>query len=509
VLLHHLIERDVPIRLALLAALAGEHLLLLGPPGTAKSEMAQRLKSAFADATYFERLLTRFSVPEELFGPMSIKALENDRYERKIEGYLPTASIAFLDEIFKANSAILNSLLTLLNERAFDNGVQRIKTPLISAIGASNELPEGPELEALYDRFLLRCYVGPVTADGFGQLLELRGSGRLLPDESLLFHSADLILLQQEAQKVRVPEDVQVLLNHLREWLQKQDIFVSDRRWRKIVSLLQMSAYTNGRDYVSMWDGWLLQHCTWQLPEQREKIRQWYDNWVGATDAAEPKTFLKIIRSWEQALQRERDAQAQACDDLGNLLFYDANGEATTSQEREQKKNRSGELLYLAPDGWFSDRTNSGLGYTQIQLEQQKRDSYNYRWPGYDARSYFADPNSAFYHTPSPLMEPMRYSKVHKEGKATQVSNLLEKVERWVHSIQKQISTMEEDIEGHLWIEPGYSQRAKKQLDEQLANAESLSERCRYIKEGFLALPEQREFPLLEREETLEDAQPW
>ena len=135
-----LVERRRQVRLALLVALAGEHTLLIGPPGTAKSELARRLHLAFADARYFERLLTRFSVPEELFGPLSLEALEDDRYERLIDGYLPTASIAFLDEVFKANSAILNALLTLLNEREFDNGTQRLKAPLISVVAASNDV---------------------------------------------------------------------------------------------------------------------------------------------------------------------------------------------------------------------------------------------------------------------------------------------------------------------------------------------------------------------------------
>ena len=136
-----LIEREAEARLLLLALVGGEHLLLLGPPGTAKSELCRRL-SAVAGLTYFERTLTRFSTPEELFGPLSLTALERDEFLRATAGYAPDAELLFIDEIFKSNSAILNTLLTLLNERLFDNGASRARVPLLSAVAASNEGPE-------------------------------------------------------------------------------------------------------------------------------------------------------------------------------------------------------------------------------------------------------------------------------------------------------------------------------------------------------------------------------
>ncbi|MCA9538450.1 MAG: AAA family ATPase, partial [Myxococcales bacterium] len=175
------VERDALIDAALCALVCGQHLLIIGPPGTAKSQLATALCEALEGATGFQWLLTRFTTPEELFGPISLKGLEEDRYVRLTAGKLPTAQIVFLDEVFKASSAILNALLTVLNERRFHNDARAEPVPLITLIGASNELPdEDDELQALYDRFLVRVMVDYVEADyRFVKLLTLGEPGPL------------------------------------------------------------------------------------------------------------------------------------------------------------------------------------------------------------------------------------------------------------------------------------------------------------------------------------------
>ena len=149
------VERSEVVEGALAALLAGQHLLLIGPPGTAKSMLADRICQRIEGAGYFQWLLTKFTTPEEVFGAVSLKALERDEYRRVTTNKLPEAHIAFLDEIFKASSSILNALLTLLNERCFDNGSERLRTPLVTLFGAANELPEEDELQAVYDLSLI------------------------------------------------------------------------------------------------------------------------------------------------------------------------------------------------------------------------------------------------------------------------------------------------------------------------------------------------------------------
>ena len=275
-----LVGKEKVMKLGLLSILSGENMILVGPPGTAKSEISRRLREILADTdseTYFEYLFTKFTTPEEIFGPLSIKQLQNDKFERNTEGYMPSSRIVFLDEIFKANSSILNTLLTILNERVFHNGLKREKTPLISLIGASNELPfENDELTALYDRFLIRVVVGYVSDDEIEELLDIKETEMEIPAE-IKFTESDLNEIRNESEKVRVTSGIKRTIMQIRQEYNKifaedNHEIISDRKLVKMVKLLKISAYLNGRDKVDFSDLMLLTNCLWNNPENIEKV---------------------------------------------------------------------------------------------------------------------------------------------------------------------------------------------------------------------------------------------
>src|SRR3989442_2492284 len=198
------LERADLIDGALSALLASHHILIIGPPGTAKSMLADEICRRIEGANYFQWLLTRFSTPEEVFGAVSLKALEQDEYRRVTAHKLPEANIAFLDEIFKANSSILNAILTLINERLFHNGKEIAPVPLLTLFGASNELPEDDELMAVYDRFLLRFVVNYIAEDfRFLRMLESQAQ----PERTAL-GLTELTEIQKQAQDVSIPSHV-------------------------------------------------------------------------------------------------------------------------------------------------------------------------------------------------------------------------------------------------------------------------------------------------------------
>lgn len=264
------VERDEIVRGALAALLAGEHVLLLGPVGTAKSMLAVELCQRLVGTRYFGWLLTRFSTPEELFGPISVRGLQEDRYERITEGKLPEAHIAFLDEIFKANSAILNSLLSLVNERIYHNGQQLQHVPLITLFAASNELPEEGELMALFDRFMLRYSLQYIQEDfRFLKMLSMPDP----PARPLQLTLTELHHLQERARRVQVGELILSDLAELRKRLNQKGIISSDRRYRRALGLLRAFALLDGRSQVDPGDLHHLAHVLWNDPSERDEVR--------------------------------------------------------------------------------------------------------------------------------------------------------------------------------------------------------------------------------------------
>jgi len=263
-------ERTPVIDGVLTALVAGEHVLMLGPPGTAKSALASVLCKAIDDAQFFQWLLTKFSTPEELFGPMSLKGLEQDKFTRNVTGKLPLAHIAFLDEIFKANSSILNALLTIINEREFFNDGAASACPLLTMVGASNELPESKELEALFDRFLLRYWINYV-----GDRANVRSM--LLASEpaiSAKLTLADIAKAQAEAAKVKFSDASLDTLLDVKDATEREGVRASDRRWRRVIKALRAFAYLNGDNAVTEDHFDLLPDMLWREPSERTSLVQ-------------------------------------------------------------------------------------------------------------------------------------------------------------------------------------------------------------------------------------------
>ena len=304
-------EKNTEISLSLLAALAGESVILLGPPGVAKSMVARQLKTAFRDAQSFEYLMSRFSTPDEIFGPVSIQKLKtSDTYERAVEGYLPTADVVFLDEIWKAGPAIQNTLLTVINEKIFRNGNREMHLPLKLLVAASNELPaKGEGLEALWDRFVIRIESRPIKLEKNFRAMLLESHADFSGSTGVLGHAdfadnadfsgsmgksgstdfSDLKITAEEYAewaekicKIGVKEEVLDAISTIRKSLravnvdeaaERRNIYVSDRRWKNIVRLLRTSAFMQDREEVDICDLLPIYHCLWQEPEERDAIR--------------------------------------------------------------------------------------------------------------------------------------------------------------------------------------------------------------------------------------------
>jgi MoxR-like ATPase len=311
-------EKEEALRLGLLSALAGESIFLLGPPGVAKSLIARKLKYAFREGRSFEYLMNRFSTPDELFGPVSIRKLKDeDRYERLTEHYLPGANVVFLDEIWKAGPAIQNALLTILNERVYRNGEQEVQVNIRAIIAASNELPaQGEGLNALWDRFLVRYLITEIRrSDNFlGMITDTRNVYADSVETELKITESELRDWNEAIDKVELPPEVlnvlQIIKLKVDEYDQKRDdkFNAYDRRWKKIVRLLRTSAFLNERPEVDLMDCFLIPHCLWHAPSQLETLQEMVAQTIrkhGYTLAIHLTPLKNEIRSLEEEVKQE------------------------------------------------------------------------------------------------------------------------------------------------------------------------------------------------------------
>jgi MoxR-like ATPase len=327
----HLFERREELEGLLLALLSRQHLLLIGPKGAAKSLMIRLLASSIEGAKYFERLLTRFTLPDELFGPVSISALKKDRFSRLTRGYLPEAHFAFLDEIWKANSSILNSLLSLINERLFYNDGEVLQCPLETMMGASAELPQEEALSALYDRFLLRYQVKYIAEDG--HLLDMMADVRPPVMKSRI--TLDEIHDAREAvEGVEVDRPLLESIAKIRRRLGTEGLSLSDRRYKESLSIVRSKAWLNGRTYAIEDDLAVLANILWDDPASEPLVRGFVLDIANPQEkrAREIADGLQVALKNLQGLEEERDRTMAAVEFLSKLR--------TAKSELQEFRNR-------------------------------------------------------------------------------------------------------------------------------------------------------------------------
>ena len=265
------VERDELIKLMELAIVTGTNLLMLGPPGTAKSAITYEMCGRIENANYFQWMLNKTSDPSEILGPFSVKEMENDKFMRITTGKLPEAHIAFMDEVFKSNAPTLNALLTIMNEHIFYNDGKPVEVPLISMFGASNEPPEDESLDAMYDRFIFRMNVQYIHDAANKKRMHSNyvdsRAGLLNMVNKTTITLEEVQALQAAAKTVKVPKDIINKFIRLISDLDRQAVHISDRRQNECFKVMQGSAVLAGRNSVTLDDFKSLVYVLWEKEE--------------------------------------------------------------------------------------------------------------------------------------------------------------------------------------------------------------------------------------------------
>lgn len=351
-----LIERTDAVNCAVLALMTGQHLVLLGVPGTAKSMLARLLCHGISGGLYFERCIMKGTMLEELLGPVSLKGLEADRFYRITASMLPEAHVAFLDEVFKANSPVLNTLLPLLNERIFYNeGNQPMPVPLRTCIMASNEMP--PEVEgaaALWDRIVFRLWVDNVS-EGWAFINMLK-TEEIADFDNGSVTIQDLDRVNKAVHAVGFPDYMFDRLNHLRQTLASQDnsVVTSDRMWKRCIKILKAWAFLCGDTAVDDEHIDILRHVLWQEPEQIAIVNETITKMVSQT-SMRAKDITKECGGIVEVALAARDIISAGME--ANTKLQNLRDELDTllrefKQSGKPASSKQGKLLSAADKAW-------------------------------------------------------------------------------------------------------------------------------------------------------------
>ena len=307
------IERENEIEMLLIALVSGTNAFLHGPAGTGKSLLTEELSNRIINSNYFRILMGKTTEPAEVFGSVSISSMKDDIYKVNTHGKLPWAHIAFTDECFKANSAVLNSFLTIMNEKLFFNDKVE-EVPLITLVGASNEFPEEDNLAALYDRFLLRWHVNYIQdidnrMDLFNNFLDGRKFKSKLYTKEVAATSVettvelnDLMLVIESCKEVDIPIKILQAYNMLFLKLEKEGIVISDRRKNESLKVIQASAILNNRTTASSRDLEPLKYCLWNEPKELQIVCD-IVNEIANPDKIKYDNYASILKTFKNELE--------------------------------------------------------------------------------------------------------------------------------------------------------------------------------------------------------------
>lgn len=494
-----LYEKEQAVRLALLSALAGESIFLLGPPGVGKSLIARRLKHAFQEGTSFEYLMSKFSTPDEIFGPVSIKKLkEEDKYERLTDRYLPGANIVFLDEIWKAGPAIQNALLTILNEKIYRNGDRDIPVEIRGIITASNELPpNNTNLAPIWDRFLIRLEIGGIRQ--FDNFLNMITDTKDVYQDNLpagiKLKEAELKEWDQAINLIEVPAEVlntiQVVKIKIQDYNSKpnhagKEIHIFDRRWKKIIRLLRTSAFLNGRKKVDLMDCFLMIDCLWSQPRQKEIIEDMVRDAIrkhGYTMAVNLQMIKREVHDFQEDVDQEikvphtvtREQLEIVEDQYYRLIKEDSKFEGIlvpTKQFRQLKGDQQEVTNFYDAELNLRNRLKASRGKAQFTIDVE----FNSEVQSYRLATIKGEKTEIIYKKPHEVVAKYweeRFQRIHQY------------IDKQLDHIGANAPAELQDLEANLFVAREYAEIVRANLKEVKNALEQLKLRLEKIRFSF------------------------